>query len=324
MRTMTPMANPMLKNSATEPCTGNQHRIGLVLGAGAARGWAHIGVIRMLEALGVVPDVICGCSSGAIVGAAHSTGQLDLLADLATSLTPARTLGYMDVSLRGGGLIEGRHVIDFFANNLKDVDLERCGIKFGSVATDLESGQEVWLTEGSILDSVRASIAMPGLMTPHYLNGKWLVDGALTNPLPVPLCRALGADILIGVNLSGDLTSHQTIREEVQPNFDAPTGKAPSWIASWLGGQSFGIDHTRESLPSPAIKDVISNSLYIMQSFITRVRIAADPVDIMITPDVSEIGLMDFHEANRAIEAGYTAAEKVKEPLDALCLSLRR
>ncbi|MFY0614993.1 MAG: patatin-like phospholipase family protein [Hyphomicrobiaceae bacterium] len=182
-------------------------RIGLVLGAGAGRGWAHIGVLKALAAQGIQPDIVCGCSIGALVGASSVTGHLESLEALARSLTTSRVLRYFDISLSRGGLIEGRWIIDLFRENVDDTAIESTSPIYGAVATDLASGRETWLTSGSIIDAVRASIAIPGLLTPIQIRGRWHVDGALINPLPVSLCRALGADTIIAISLNGDLVS---------------------------------------------------------------------------------------------------------------------
>ena len=213
-------------------------RIGLVLGAGAARGWAHIGVLRALAAHDIRPDVICGCSIGALVAASHVTGHLGSLEKLARSLSTSRVIRYFDISLRGGGLIEGRWIINFFRENVEDTTIENTDIIFGAVATDLASGRETWLTSGSIIDAVRASIAVPGLLTPIQIRGRWHIDGALVNPLPVSLCRALGADVIIGVNLNGNLMSRPDL---ARAGSGAPTKTtepdsegSSSWL-EWMG-----------------------------------------------------------------------------------------
>ena len=178
-------------------------RLGLVLGAGVARGWAHIGVLQALAEIGVRPDVVCGCSSGAIVGASYVTGRLDRLAERVSKLKLREVLGTLDFSLAGGGLVEGRRLISFFRDTIDDVAIETLTPAFGAVATDLMTGREQWLTSGAIIDAVRASAGLPGVLVPISTRGRWLVDGAMVNPLPVSLCRALGADVIIGVSLNG-------------------------------------------------------------------------------------------------------------------------
>lgn len=295
-------------------------QIGLVLGSGAARGWAHIGVLNTLAQHGIKPTIICGCSIGALVAASHATNHLDSLEALARSLTRTRVLRYMDVSFRGGGLIEGRWIVDFFRENVEDTAIENSPIIYGAVATDLDSGRETWLTSGSIIDAVRASIAIPGLLTPIQIRGRWHVDGALVNPLPVSLCRALGADTIIGVNLNGNLMSrfdHTMVVKESEDNsteISPIDGGVSSWL-QWLRYRSADADPDSEGSKvdldgrRPGYRDVVSQTFFLIQDFVARVRLAADPVDVLISPDVMDVGWLDFHLAERAIDAGQKATE---------------
>lgn len=297
-------------------------RVGLVLGAGAARGWAHIGVLNALAAEGIRPDIICGCSIGALVGASYATGHLESLEALARSLTTNRVLRYMDVSLRGGGLIEGRWIVELFRESVEDTVIETVSPIYGAVATDLYSGRESWLTSGSIIDAVRASIAIPGVLTPIQVRGRWHVDGALVNPLPVSLCRALGADIILAVNLNGNLMSRpglaRPIAAEVSPSKEPSA--AVSNMSSWLQWAGYNVSDTSEDANEtsnmlegvapakrPSYLEIVSQTFFIVQDFVSRVRLAADPVDILIAPDVTNIGWMEFHRAAEAIEAGEAA-----------------
>lgn len=183
------------------PAHPGKTRIGLALGGGSARGWAHIGVIRALQDAGIEPDIVCGTSIGALVGAAYVGGELDPLEAWVRSLRLQTVVGFLDFSLTGG-LIKGEKLIGFFRNHFVDRDIRELARPFGAVATDLQRGREVWLREGPVTDAVRASIALPGLFTPVQLDGRWLVDGGLVNPVPVSLCRAMGADLVIAVDLN--------------------------------------------------------------------------------------------------------------------------
>jgi NTE family protein len=224
----------------------------------------------------------------------------------------------MDFTWTGGGLIEGRWIIRFFENNVEDIAIENASPVFGAVATDLHSGRETWFTRGSIVDAVRASIALPGLLTPLRLRDRWLVDGSLVNPIPVSLCRALGADIIIGVSLNGDLMGRpqRGLRREIAPPM--PQTQKSSWLRrlsrrfeNHAKPSSLKINDLGEmGVSRPSYVEVIGQSLLVTQDFISRVRLAADPVDVLIAPDVSQIGMMDFHRAGEAIEAGRRAAAK--------------
>ena len=159
--------------------------IGLALGGGAARGFAHIGVIRTLATKGIKPDVICGTSIGAVVGGCYATERLDLFEEWARSLSPRRVLGYLDISLSGSGLIGGSRLAALLAETLGKTSIEELPVRFAAIATELGTGHEIWLTRGRLADALRASYSLPGIFAPVRVGGRWLVDGALTNPVPV-------------------------------------------------------------------------------------------------------------------------------------------
>ena len=186
-------------------------RIGLALGSGSARGWAHIGVINALQRAGIVPDIVCGTSIGALVGAAYAAGEHARLEPWVRGLKWQSVVGLLDWKL-GGGLMAGGKLVDFFRSQYGDPGIEHLPTAFGCVATDLASGREVWLREGPVIDAVRASIALPGVFTPASRDGRLLVDGGLVNPVPVSLCRAMGADIVIAVDLNWELVTRRRAR----------------------------------------------------------------------------------------------------------------
>lgn len=180
-------------------------RIGLALGSGSARGWAHIGVIEALHDAGIEPDIVCGASIGSLVGAAYVTDQLATLKTFAEALTWREIVGLLDVRLSGGGLISGQQIVALLHRLNIAAKIEDCAKPFAAIATDLETGREIWLRDGPIDDAVRASISLPGIFSPARHGEHWLVDGGLVNPVPVSACRALGADIVIAVNINGDI-----------------------------------------------------------------------------------------------------------------------
>lgn len=299
-------------------------KLGIVLGSGVGRGWAHIGVLQALAELEIKPDIVCGCSIGALVGASYATGHLETLAALATSLTWRRVLSYMDVSFAGGGLIEGRWIVQFFEENVEDTVIERTTPTYGAVATELHTGRETWLTSGSIIDAVRASIAVPGLFTPIQIRGKWLVDGGLVNPLPVSLCRALGADVILGVSMNGDLVSRPQSFLGDEPLEAIKTTDQSEWLRWLTHGLPRGLKaNSSETMKSdaeferdrPGYIEVMGESFFIVQDFISRVRLAADPVDLLLAPDVAHIGVMEFHRAEEAIEAGRKAVVSAQDTI---------
>lgn len=289
--------------------------IGLALGSGAARGWAHLGVLQELAREGVVPQIITGCSIGAFVGAAAASGDLDKLVRWAETLKWQDVVSLLDVSLRGG-LIKGQKLIDFFERNFVDRDFTELDQRFACVATELSTGREIWLHEGSVSAAVRASIALPGLMTPVLHQGRMLVDGGLVNPVPVSLCRAMGADVVIAVDLGSDMVGRAFRRSALEP---APVEETEAgWTERLLARFGFASDELAGARPLaaadnlPSLVSVISSSINIMQVRIARSRLAGEPADLLVSPRVSQLGLMDYHRADEAIAEGVAAVARVR------------
>lgn len=293
----------------------NRQGIGFALGAGAARGWSHIAVLRELEAQGVRPDVIAGTSIGALVGAAHALGRLDALEEWVRNMRWQDVAGYFDIRLTGG-LISGDRLMDALASLIGDADFSDCRIPFAAVATDLETGQERWLREGRVLDAVRASIALPILFSPVRHDHTWLVDGGLVNPVPVSLCHALGASRVIAVDLLGDALERENLEVASAEPDDSLLGRARKAMADWMG--------RKEEVGMPSILDVMSRSINIMSLRITRSRMAGDPPDVLLMPRMPTIGLMDFHRAEEAMHAGRQAVERAGVSLHDLIRDIER
>jgi NTE family protein len=291
-----------------------KRRIALALGGGSARGWAHIGVIRALEAEGVVPDIICGTSIGALVGAARASGELDRLQAWTEALTWQQVLGFFDLSL-ASGLIKGERLFSFFREHFADRPIGELPLPFGCVATDLGSGREVWLRDGSVFDAVRASVALPGLFTPVRRDGRWLVDGGLVDPVPVTLARAMGADLVIAVDLGVDSLARWMKDAEPASTPDTSPETPPASLLDRLLASLNGFAGDHDA--APPMLDVLAASLNILQTRITRSRLAGDPPDVLVRPRVGEIALMDFHRAADAIAAGRRAVEEVLPQLRA-------
>ena len=297
--------------------TSSTPLIGLALGSGAARGWAHIGVLRVLEREGISAPIVCGTSIGALVGAAYAAGQLEGMHDWVKTLNWQAVISLIDLRM-GGGLIEGGKLIDFFSKQFKDEGIEHLPKKFGCVATDLGNGNEVWLKEGKVIDAVRASIALPGLFTPQMKEGRLLVDGGLVNPIPVSLCRAMGAQIVIAVDLnwnlvgrrnriSGDERSEASgvVGTDIPPSLSSSVIEA---ILSRFRPSSRGPLAASNGSDLPSMLDVLTTSLNIMQVQISENRLLHEPADLMIRPDLADTAAMDFHRGAHAIEAGEQAA----------------
>lgn len=278
-------------------------KLGLVLGSGSARGWAHIGVIRALTEEGVVPDIVCGCSIGAFVGATYAKGDLEKLDTWVSGLTWQDVVSLLDVSLHGG-LIKGEKLIQFFERHFVDCDFEQLLLPFAAVATDLETGRELWLREGSVAHAVRASIALPGLFTPVAHDGGFLVDGALVNPVPVSLCRAMGADVVVAVDL-GSTIPGSALR--LPPAMEESETSWTHRILSRLGrAQNNG-----EAARLPSLVSVMAASIQIMQVRIARSRLAGEPADVLLTPHLAQLGLLDYHRGAEAIAEGRAVVKRM-------------
>lgn len=292
-------------------------RIGLALGGGAARGWAHIGVIEVLTEAGYGPDVIAGTSIGAVVGGCFTAGKLPQLAEFALSLTKRRVVGLMDFHIGGAGLIAGGRLKRLLQRDLTDLRIEALPRRFVAIATELGTGHEIWLTHGPLVEALRASYALPGVFDPVKLGGRWLMDGALVNPVPVTACRALGADVVICVNLNSDLAGRGTTIQnhaaepeaELLPELDIRPN------SRWFGGITGAAKRVRGMVgrsPSdrPGLAGVMVDAFNITQDRISRSRLAGDPPDVMIGPRLGRVGLFDFHRGDEIIEFGRQAARR--------------
>lgn len=283
-------------------------RIGLVLGAGGARGWCHIGVLRALDAMGVRPDVIAGTSIGAVVGAARAADRLEALENWARAQTRRSILGLVDARLTGGGVVGGAGIVAMLRGlGLPEV-IEDLPIPFIAVATDLRNGREVWLRSGDLVGAVRASVAIPGLISPQQLDGRWLLDGGLVNPVPVSAARAMGADVVIAVNpnaaRSGDFWSPgQGLRGLPDPGELLPERLRGLWANR---------PHP-DGDAEPAYLAVVNAALDITSDQIRRSRLAGDPPQVLLGANLPSVAVLDFHRADEAISEGWRLVETQAE-----------
>lgn len=304
----------------------NRPKIGLALGGGVARGWAHIGVVRALKRYGVEPDVVCGASVGAVVGGMMLAGKLDELEEWVLSLNRLRIVSYLDLRIRSGGLIGGARLVAEMRRHIGDGRIEDLPAPFAAVATDLITGHEVWLQNGDLSESLRASFSLPGVFPPVERDGRMLIDGALVNPVPVSVCRALGAQLVIAVNLSGDLIGKARKQGAAVPTaagFDllkvveesGPLMRAFSPVGA-LAQRIF-----RRENEAPSLFGVMVSSLSIVMDRITRSRLAGDPPDVHIAPRLGDVGLLEFDRAQHCIAEGEAAVERALPELhDALAV----
>jgi len=285
-------------------------KIGIALGSGVARGWAHLGVLKRLCELGYEPDIVAGTSMGALIGGCYAAGNLSQLETFARSLTRRRVFGLLDLTLSGSGLIAGTKLTQLLNKHLGHLNIENLEKQFTGIATELATGHEIWLRQGPLVEAMQASYALPGIFKPVNVNGIWLMDGALVNPIPVSVCRAMGARLVIAVNLNtdafgaGTVIQHSGVNGESNGNSD-PNLKSRSLTAT-LKRRFFGGSDT----PDPGISDVMMAAFNVAQDRLARSRLAGDPPDVMIAPRAAHIGIFDFDKAGDGIEAGRDAVDK--------------
>jgi NTE family protein len=290
-------------------------KIGLALGSGSSRGWSHIGIINELSKLGIEPDIVCGTSVGAMVGAAYAKGHIDKLEAWACSLTRFDVAKFLDINSSMTGFVNTERFHDFLNEYIaSDEDnIEDLSKVYAAVSTDLESGREIWLTEGSLIQAVWASMALPGLFPAIRNDGRWLTDGGLVNPVPVSVCRALGADIVIAVNLNGDIVGKHLgnagakgLEKKLNSGI---TKKITDLVNEYTNLSFLNGDENQEQQP-PGLLNAIAASVNITQDRITRSRMAGDPPDIVFSPKLSDIGLLELYRAREAISEGQRCVQR--------------
>ena len=314
---ITQPANPVSAEKIRLP------KIGIALGSGVARGWAHIGVLRALKKMGIEPDIIAGCSIGAIVGGLYLADKLDELEEWVESLNKLKVVSYLDLRVRSGGLIGGSRISQEIYKRIGPMQIEELPKRFAAITTDMVTGHEIWLTEGSLAEAMRASSSLPGIFPPVNINGRWLLDGALVDPVPVSVCRALGAEMVIAVNLNGDLIGKTRRADTDIPavaGFDmfSLLDEHKSQMAEFekkglLSNLSERLFSREENAPS--LFGVMVASLNIMQDRIARARLAGDPPDVHIAPRLGNIGLLEFDRAHEAIAEGEAAIHRAEAEL---------
>ncbi len=298
-----------------KPAVKPAAKVGIALGSGSARGFAHIGILRALEEMGIEPMVVSGTSVGSIVGAAYAAGRLEEFEDWVRHINWWDVMRLMDPKING--LAEGERFMGALGTVIgdNDINIEVLPKPFGAVATDLSDGRAIWFQNGPLLPAVRASIALPGLFSPVLHEGCWLVDGGLVDPVPVALCRALGAEQVIAVNLNADLVgkrpkpgkaleAHQ-LPEKIPDSEDEKEKALGSFGEKLQKGwmNIFGKRDKKES--APGLFEVFAGTTNIMQDRITRSRLAGDPPDVVLSPRLGYMAVMDFDKAEEAIEKGY-------------------
>lgn len=299
-------------------------RVALALGSGAARGWAHIGVIEELQAAGLRIDMVAGTSIGALVGAVFAAGRLPELREMASRLDWRQMIYYfLDITFPRSGLIDGHKVEEFVQSHVKFARMENLSVPFRAVATDLLTGCEHVFDKGGVVEAVRASIAIPGMFTPVQMAGKILVDGGLVNPVPVSVARAMGADYVVAVDVNRFGEDPEALMPAhpggVPPDFSAAPREMRDQVALILNqvkARLAAVDNPLgrtvrrwlKAAATPGIFDVLGDSIRIMETQIADARLKADPPDLLIRPRLGGVSFMDFHRAEAIMAAGRAAA----------------
>jgi NTE family protein len=308
------------------PETLTRPRLGLALGSGSARGWAHIGVLDSLLAQGLRPAVVSGASVGALVAGAYASGRLGALETWVKNLTQLEVWRLVDTTFRGGGVMSGNRLMDAVAEQIGNPDIGSLPVGFAAVAADLYTGEEIWLRSGPLMSAIRASSGLPGLFSPMWLDGRWLIDGGIVNPLPVNVCRSMGADVIIAVDLSRSVTrksrraehasAHDGPRHAGDADADEPERSAV--LSRWYGLVDGLVESFRARRGEPGLLETMSSSVNIMQDRITRSRLTIDAPELLLRPDLADFQLMDFHRGDEAIAIGRAAVEAMAPQLEAL------
>jgi len=326
-------------------------KVGLALGSGGARGWAHIGAIRALEAAGITIDYIAGTSIGAFVGGIYAVNQLHDLEEFVKEIDWKTIVSLLDVEFPTQGLLDGDKVYDLIYTHVLDCNLEETTIPFHCVATDLSTQQAVILQTGSMVDAVRASLSIPGVFTPFNREETYLVDGGVVNPVPVDVVQAMGSDVVIAINLNYPYSlppeesteaerngETQQILSEMKSSKDtSETGnkETQTYRIALLNTIKSRYQAVQETLAqkmdnwlperseydpkTPNIFDVIGSTINIMEQQVTQINLQLYQPDILLQPRLSQYGIFDFHQAETLMEEGYrcvkVALPEIKEKL---------
>lgn len=308
--------------------------VGLVLGSGSSRGWAHIGVIEALEAAKIPIDYVVGCSVGSYVGAIYASGSLKSLKDFVLKMNGKKVFSYFDVVFPRSGVLNGtRRLKELYSMHTDASNFSDLRIPLMMVATDLANGKKVVLKSGSILEALRATMSVPGLFAPVKIKNRWLVDGGLVDPVPVGVARALEADVVIAVDLNGGIISR---RRKSRPLRRGPrkTGGTPSYkselfqkLLDHYESAEFSFkdkisEKLRRESSTPDIIETVMSSINIMQERVTRINLAVEPPDVLIQPHLGQLKMMDFDQVEHTIEEGHAAVLDKIEEIKALLESI--
>ncbi|MFT7514447.1 MAG: NTE family protein, partial [Candidatus Omnitrophota bacterium] len=297
-------------------------KLGIALGSGAARGWAHIGVLEALIEGGLSPEIVTGTSIGSIIGAVYACDRLPEIKEVALSLD-VKTMLYEFVDMGGrSGMIDGGKVTEFIRSHIKEAQIEDLGRPFACVAADVLTGEAFIFKKGDLINAIRCSISIPGIFTPIYFKDRVLVDGGVVNPVPVDVARKMGADVVIAVDINEGFLEcgSKSVPKNYLDRIKAKTEQSRKDRFGWVEKiQTKVAEMTPDDLgamkrwlapdPIPNMFDVLGNSLRIMEKQITDNMLRLHPADVVIRPAVGGIEIFEFNRAEEAIQAGYEAGQ---------------
>jgi NTE family protein len=304
-------------NAIVEQAPRPARTVSLVLGSGGARGLAHIGVIRELEARGYVIKAIAGCSIGALVGGLHGVGKLEEFADWVGQLARGDILSLLDVTSARGGFIAGRKIMERLHDWIGQTTIEDLPIRYTAVAVDIEREKEIWMSEGPLFEAIRASISIPGVFTPHRYRGRLLVDGGVLNPIPVAPTVNFLTDLTVVVDANGPPTDYSPVDDAyVDEGTEAEGEGEPGFIARKLDMLGWADKKKPTAKDELTIVDVLMRSLDTMQAAITRQHLAVFHPDIVIRVPRNACMMQEFHRGLEMIELGSRIASELLDHPD--------
>ncbi len=283
-------------------------KIGLALGGGGAKGFAHIGVLHAFKDAGIECDVVTGTSVGALVGASYAAGRLLELEEKSAKIKLVEIPKLLSPTWSKKGMFSGKNILELFGEIIPVNNIEELSIKFAAVAADLESSSTVVFSSGEISKALRASISIPAIFTPVLDGGRVLVDGGVLEPLPIAQARELGAEYIIAIDLFGNENTSESLKTQKEV-FPEGINSALNYFKTL--SEKFLLSSDGEGEATPHIISIIEKTLSLSQKQLTELRLKEYPPDIIISPPVANVGVLDFHQGAPVIEIGRKAAEEI-------------
>ena len=301
-------------------------KIGLALGSGAARGLAHIGVLKVLEKYQIPIDIVTGTSMGAFIGGAYASGmKVKIMEDIALNTNWKLMAKMFSPTISFSGFVDGKRIKEFLETVIGNRNIEELDKKFACIATDILTGEEIVIDQGSLIEAIRASISIPAIFTPVYHRNRFLVDGGIVNPVPVDTAKKMGADIVIAVNViphTPSILKKEKMRKEkvIKKKEEINSQKINIAIAEYIKNKIdelvnlsniSEIFKKEEKHSPPNLINILFNTINIFEEEIIKLKLEKEKPDFIITPDTINIKPREFSKAREAIETGEKATDKI-------------